>query len=92
MTIHRLKALFALTDGTERMIQGVREVFEITTPVDNASSGSTILAAQSENVGEGQGRGEEGGGEGEGMIVFIGRGLRERGESVERSLKLSLGL
>ena len=93
VTIHRLKALFNLTDGTERMVQGVREVFEITTPaVADSSTSASGRAAVQAGVG---GKGEEGKGEGEeseGMIVFIGRGLKERGESVERSLKLSLGL
>ena len=80
MTIHRTKALFTLVDGTERMVQGVREVFEITTPAPSSSSSSSL---NDENDVEGTGQG---------MIVFIGQGLKGREESVRRSLLGALGL
>ena len=60
-SVHRTKGQIFLNDGRILMIQGVRDVFEIT---DNAVSSS---ATQSENVLNGEERA--------GKVVLIGKGI-----------------
>ena len=74
-SIHRTKGLIRCQDGTTKMLQGVREVFEI-----------TELEADKSSMSAGDGN-EDGGGK-EGKIVLIGRGLREK--DVEASLARAL--
>lgn len=67
--IHRLKGRIHLDDGTVKMIQGVREVFEILDMKDAPAQNAT--------------RGNDKGGEGKtlhnetGKLVLIGRGIQE---------------
>src|SRR5271154_1067706 len=63
--IHRMKGWIALTDGTARGVQGVREIFEI---VD--VSEAQVRERKTKRDGEG-------GGKEEGKIVLIGRGLEK---------------
>lgn len=52
--VHRLKGLLRLTDGRIRIIQGVREVFEITDPEPNQYS-SAVSSSKIVLIGKGLG-------------------------------------
>ncbi|KAI9695487.1 MAG: hypothetical protein M1820_008589 [Bogoriella megaspora] len=69
--IHRLKGIVPIEDGSTKMLQGVREVFEIIDARDSAR----------------RTRSEEGtAGTVEGKIVLIGRGLKGNEEAFSQSL------
>ncbi|KAI9692889.1 MAG: hypothetical protein M1822_004883 [Bathelium mastoideum] len=74
--VYRLKGKIALKDGTKKILQGVREVFEMLDAKDIADDG-----------GEG-GRSDRG--KDSGKIVLIGHGLRAREDEFQESLRIHL--
>ncbi|KAI9678348.1 MAG: hypothetical protein M1817_006294 [Caeruleum heppii] len=66
--IHRLKGRIHLSDGTVKIIQGVREVFEIVDIDHNVDGASSTTNLGTKAAEEGR----------EGKMVLIGRGLRGR--------------
>ncbi|KAF2201080.1 CobW domain-containing protein [Delitschia confertaspora ATCC 74209] len=75
--IHRSKGRFVLTNGSVKLLQGVREIFEFIDHRDSAKGGGE------ENA--------QGGGRETGKLVFIGKGLNEElRELFEESLTAAL--
>ncbi|EHY58877.1 hypothetical protein HRR83_001864 [Exophiala dermatitidis] len=64
--IHRTKGLIPITDGTVRIVQGVREIFEIIEPPPAPASDDTNNSENDDNMTQQQQQGK---------IVFIGRNL-----------------
>ncbi|KAL2405901.1 Zinc-regulated GTPase metalloprotein activator 1 [Exophiala dermatitidis] len=64
--IHRTKGLIPITDGTVRIVQGVREIFEIIEPPPAAAASHTSNSENDDNATQQQQQGK---------IVFIGRNL-----------------
>lgn len=72
--VHRIKGRIPLDNGRLMLLQGVREVFELTDAAEKAGGGDSEAHAESENDG--------------GKIVVIGRGLRR--DVWQRSLEVVL--
>ncbi|KAL9067740.1 MAG: hypothetical protein Q9157_006713, partial [Trypethelium eluteriae] len=70
--IHRLKGRILLSDGGAKMLQGVREVFEML----DAKDGSGVSKARGSSSAENGGK-----------IVLIGRGLLSRENEFEHNLR-----
>lgn len=75
--IHRTKGLVPMLDGSLKLIQGVREVFEILDARDSPSSGQQKVSG---NVEQG------------GKVVLIGRGVESElfGRSLRKVLDAQL--
>lgn len=58
MEVHRLKGIVRLTDGSARMIQGVRDVYDITelAIASEVDSGKLVIIGRGMNSLETQGR------------------------------------
>jgi hypothetical protein len=65
--IHRLKARIHVTDGSIKMIQGVREVFEITDSIEALARHNTQVSAEKPT--------QSASGSAPGKMVLIGRDL-----------------
>ncbi|KAG9775415.1 cobW-domain-containing protein, partial [Aureobasidium melanogenum] len=69
--IHRTKGLIPITDGTVRIVQGVREIFEIIEPPPAADS-DTSHSENDDDVTQQQQQQQQ---QQQGKVVFIGRNL-----------------
>jgi G3E family GTPase len=73
--IHRIKGRIKLIDGSTKLVQGVREIFELLD--ERESSGDNASSSKNQETG--------------GKLVLIGRGLNEEafGKSLKMSLEFS---